>query len=257
MKITLNLAVAPTLRERYALGWAVPTTVLAFVVMVWLAHSTWVDVRQAREIESKVAEAEQREQKLTQREMELRRDFEQPDIRSLLEKTGFINGLIDKKRLSFTALAMKVAGLLPPDARLSGVALARSGDSSTVRFQVNGKAPQALETFLANLANSADFAEPVVTSEGFEQAQGGTSAAAGEVTVTCTARYVGAPTDAEAAATSDNASDQASDEASHQAEDKPSHPAGDKGSAGASDKVSGKTSDQTTAKKGGAVPNAK
>lgn len=221
MKITLNLAVAPTLRERYALAWAVPTTIVAVAVMVWLAHSTWVDVRGARGLEVKLVDAQQREQKLNQREMDLRRDFERPDTRSLLEKAQFINGLIDKKRLSFTALAMKVAGLLPPDARLSGVALLRSGDSSTVRFQVNGKTPQALETFLANLAASSDFAEPVVTSEGFEQPQGTTGAAAGEVTVTCTARYIGSQADVEGAPASDNAQDQAggpsSNPASHQA----------------------------------------
>jgi hypothetical protein len=204
MKITLNLAVAPTLRERYALAWAVPTTAAALVVTVWLAHSIWVDMRDTRRLEPKVAETQRRERELTRREMDIRRDFERPDIRSLLEKTQFVNGLIDKKRLSFTALAMKVAGLLPPDARLSAVALSRSGDDSTVRFQVNGKTPEALETFLANLANSSDFADAVVTSEGFEQQQGTT---AGEVTVACTARYIGARADVEPAPASDQTAD--------------------------------------------------
>jgi|GEM_PF-432077 len=244
MKIKLNLAVAPTLRERYALAWAVPTTIVALAVMVWLAHSTWADVRQARGLEVKLAGAGQREQKLIQREMELRRDFDQPDIRSLLEKTQFINGLIDKKRLSFTVLVMKVADLLPPDARLSGVALARSGDGSAVRFQVNSKAPQPLETFLANLAKSPDFADPVVTSEGFEQPQAATgAAAAGEVTVTCTARYVGPQGGAGVEETP--ASDQASGEP-------PS-----RGSDGSRDKPAGTSSRAGTRKKGGESPHAK
>lgn len=242
MKITLNLAVAPTLRERYALAWAVPTTIVALVVMVWLAHSTWANVRRARGLEAKLADAQQREQKLTQREMELRRDFDRPDIRGLLEKTQLINGLIDKKRLSFTALVMNVADLLPPDARLSGVALARSGDGSAVRFQVNSKAPQPLETFLANLAKSPDFADPVVTSEGFEQPQGATGASTGEVTVTCTARYIGQP-GVEGAPPSDNAQDEAGGPSNN--------PASEKANKQTGGKASGTTAGRTGDRKGG------
>jgi hypothetical protein len=188
MKIRVNLAVRPTVHERFALAWSLPTALAALVVMVWLAHSALADLRDYRALEAQLVEAQRREGELSRRDVELRRGLDRPEFRATLREAQFVNSLIAKKQLSLSALAVRVADLLPPDARLSALALARSDNDSAVRFEVTGKSAEALETFLGNLANSPDFEDPVITSEGFEQ-QGST---AGEVTVTCTARYVGA-----------------------------------------------------------------
>lgn len=191
MKIKLNLAVRPTVHERFALAWSLPTTLAALVVMVWLAHSALADLRDYRTLGAQLVEEQRRERELSQREAELRRGLDRPEFRATLREAQFVNSLIEKKHLSLSALAVRVADLLPPDARLSALALARSDNDSAVRFEVTGKSAEALETFLGNLANSPDFEDPAITSEGFQQ-QGSTT---GEVTVACMARYIGARDD--------------------------------------------------------------
>jgi hypothetical protein len=192
MKITLNLAVSPSFRERYALTWSVPTALLALLVLIALAHSLEQGLRAYRKVKQELVEPQRRAVELAEREAELRRSLERPEFRATLLQAQLVNSLIEKKQLSLSALAIEVADLLPPEARLSGLALVRSSNASLVKFQVNGKNAQALETFLGNLQDSPDFEDPAFGNEGFEQ-QG---PAAGEVTMTCTARYVG-PSDDE------------------------------------------------------------
>ncbi len=188
MKIKLNLAVAATARERFALAWSAPTVLVGLVIAVWLTFSALAALRSTRGVEAKLVEAERREKELSQRELELRRDLERPEFRGTLGEAQFVNSLIETKRLFLSEVAVKVADLLPPEARLSALAMARSENDSAVRFEVTGRNAQALEAFLGNLADSPDFEDAVITSEGFQRQ----TTATGEVTVACSARYVGA-----------------------------------------------------------------
>lgn len=190
MKITLNLAVAPSFRERYALAWSVPTALAGLVLMAVLAVSTVSAFRSYRRAEADLAGPAAENNRLAAREMELRRALDRPELRDKLAEAQSANALIEKKRLLLGALAAKVSGLLPPDARLKALALTRVDNNAVVRFEVNTRDPQAAETFLGNLTGSPDFVDATTTSEGMaESAQPG-----GEITLACTARYVGGET---------------------------------------------------------------
>jgi len=187
MKIKLNLAVAPTTHERYALAWSAPVALVALAVMVWLVLSAMADLRATRGLAVRLADAERRGRELSQRETELRKSLDRPELGGTLREAQFVNSLILQKQLSLSGLTVRVADLLPPDARLSALALARSNNDSMVRFEVTSRNPQALEQFLSNLADSADFQDPIITSEGFERQ----ASSPGEITLACSARYVG------------------------------------------------------------------
>ena len=187
MKITLNLAVSPSFREQHSLTWSAPTALAALAVLIVLAHSTVRDLRAYRKAEQDLVKPQRQERELVEREAGLRRGLERPESRATLRKAQLVNSLIEKKRISVSALAIEVADLLPPDARLVGLGVVRSDNGSFVKFQVNGRNAQALETFGNNVLDSPDFEDFVLGSVGF----GSQGAGAGEVTVTCTARYVG------------------------------------------------------------------
>ena len=187
MKITLNLAVSPSFREQHSLTWSAPTALAALAVLIVLAHSTVRDLRAYRKAEQELVKPQRQERELVEREAGLRRGLERPESRATLRKAQLVNSLIEKKQTSVSALAIEVADLLPPDARLVGLGVVRSDNGSFVKFQVNGRNAQALETFGNNVLDSSDFEDFVLGSVGF----GSQGAGAGEVTVTCTARYVG------------------------------------------------------------------
>ena len=188
MRVYFNLAVAPDRRERYALIWAVPTLVVALLVLAWLGFTSIRDVRRAHRAEQSLAQLHSQEAAINTKETGLRRQIDRPEYRSMIEKTEFVNQVISRRQFSLTDLTFKVTKLLPPSTRLEGLALASASvPKPEVQFAVMGKDEESIETFLNNLEGSTDFSDVVIKSQGF---RGGGGGGPQEIALVCTARYV-------------------------------------------------------------------
>jgi hypothetical protein len=188
MKVYFNLAVASDRRERYALAWAVPTLAVGLVVLFWLAATAGRDVRRAQQAQRSLAETRSQEAALSSKETSLRQQIDRPEFRSMIQKTEFVNQLISQRYFSLTDLTFKVSRLLPPSARLNGLALASaSAPNPEVQFAVMGKDEEAIETFLSNLEGSNDFSDVIIKSQGF---RGGGGSGPQEIALICTAKFV-------------------------------------------------------------------
>lgn len=191
MKVSVNLASSSSPRERYALAWALPLALSGAIGLVMLSYAAARNYVEYHKIQSQLAGLVQQKQQLIAKEAALKKDLEQPRERTVLRKVEYVNGLIDKKRLTLTQVTESVAKLLPPTVRLASMSLARPKDELEVRFLVVGKSEDALEAFLGNLEESPDFQDFAVSNQGFQR-----SDAAGEgVSINCTARYVGGRAD--------------------------------------------------------------
>ncbi|HET7101026.1 MAG TPA: hypothetical protein VFJ52_07745 [Terriglobia bacterium] len=192
MKVYFNLAVAPDRRERYALAWAVPTLAVSLIVLIWLAFTAIHDVRRSRQAQRSLAEVRSQEAALSSKEARLRQQIDRPEYKSMIQKTEFVNQLINRRQFSLTDLTFKVSKLLPPSTRLNGLALASaSAPNPVVQFAVMGKDEESIETFLSKLEGSSDFSEVIIKSQGF---RGGGGSGPQEIALVCTARYrVGNP----------------------------------------------------------------
>jgi hypothetical protein len=190
MKVYLNLAVAADRRERYALAWAFPTLALAVVVLIWLAATAIHDVRRSHQAQQSLVEVRAQEAAINAKENRLRQQIDRPEFKSMIQKTEFVNQLINQRHFSLTDLTFKVSRLLPPSARLNGLALASASvPDPEVQFAVTGKDEESIETFLGNLEGSGDFSDVIIKSQGF---RGGGGGGPKEVALVCTARYVAA-----------------------------------------------------------------
>jgi len=188
MKVYLNLAVVRDRHERYALAWAIPVLALSLVVLAWLATTAIHDFRRSRQVQRSLAEVKVKDAAAQAREVHLQQQIDRPEFKSMVQKTEFVNQLISEKQFSLTDLTLKVSKLLPPSARLNGLALASSSAANPeVQFAVMGKDDEAVETFLGNLEGSADFSDVIIKSQGF---RGGGASGPQEVALVCTARYV-------------------------------------------------------------------
>jgi Fimbrial assembly protein (PilN) len=187
MKVHLNLAVAPTRRERYALAWAVPTLVVALLVLVYLAASAIRDFRHLHQVHRELAAVQAKDSELRAQETQVRLELARPKFRQMIHETEFVNQLINQRQFSLTELTVKVSKLLPYDVKLSGLGLAGSDSQPEVRFAVLGKSEQAIESFLSNLENSKDFSDVTIKNQGF---RGGAGSGPEQVVLTCTARYL-------------------------------------------------------------------
>jgi len=187
MKITLNLSTMPSARERYALVWGVPAGVIALAVLVLLSVVAVRNFREYRAVRRSVGELLHVEAQVHEQEMALRRNLEQPQLRDMYRQAKFINTVIDRKQFSATEVLQKVAPLLPEDARLTALSLKHSGKDLEVRFAVVGSSDEALEQFLTNLEDSAEFTDVAILNQGFAP-EGKENEL---VTLACSARYAG------------------------------------------------------------------
>jgi hypothetical protein len=189
MKVHFNLAVASDRHERYALAWAVPLLAVSLIALLWLVGSAFHYAGRARRAQKSLAQVQSQEAALSSREATLRRQIDRPEFRSMIQKTEFVNQLISQRQFSLTDLTFKVSRLLPPSARLNGLALASaSAVKPEVQFAVMGKDEEAIETFLSNLEGSNDFSDVLIKSQGF---RGGGGSNPQEIALVCTAKYVG------------------------------------------------------------------
>lgn len=197
MKVFFNLALAPDRRERYALAWSAPTLAVAVLALLWLAGMVIHDVRRSHQIQQSLAAIRAQETAMTSKEAALRQEINRPEYRSMVQKTEFVNQLIGQREFSLTDLTYKVSRLLPPNVRLSGLALASASvPNPEVQFAVMGKDEKSIEAFLENLEGSKAFSGVVIKSQGFRDSGGGGPK---EVALVCTASYVAqAPSSKEA-----------------------------------------------------------
>jgi hypothetical protein len=189
MKVALNLAIAPSARERYALAWAVPATLLGLAGLVFIVVSLGRQLWDYRKVHQEFGELQERTARLRKQESAVQSNLDQPQARKIFREAQFINALIEKKQISLSQLAAIVTKLLPGDARLAGLALAPQSGDLKVLFTITGRNEEAVETFLGNLEDSPEFKDVALVNEGFQQ-QGPT---AGPITINCSAHYVMAP----------------------------------------------------------------
>jgi hypothetical protein len=189
MKITLNLSPAESARDRYALAWALPATVVGLAVLLVLGRASRREYRDYRDIQSQVADVQTRTAELQGQEAAIRKKLENPQYRDLLHRAQFVNGLIDEKKLSLAEVSARVAGLLPQDARLTGLALfspKKPGDDYGVRMGITAKNEDSIETFVNDLEDAPDFKDVSILNQGFQEE----SSQPEQVNIVCTARYL-------------------------------------------------------------------
>jgi len=182
----MNLAISPSARERYALYWAIPATLLGVIGVAFLLSSTIPSIREYRVVKKSVAECQERENALQAQEMALRRQLDEPESRRRLDDVRLVNTLIERKRITLTGLVADITDLIPDEVRLTGLALAPEGRELAVRFVIASKSTEAIERFLNNLEDSPHFKDVAIINEGFEQA--GTTS--GLENIACSAHYL-------------------------------------------------------------------
>ncbi len=192
MRVALNLAIPPSARERYALVWAIPATLLGLLAMVFLLLASVRSYREYKSGQRSIAAYQARADALHAQEMKLRGQLEEPHSRLFLNNVQFVNALIEKKRISLTDLAADVTELIPDEVKLTTLALAPDGQELSIRFVITGKNEEALERFLSNLEDSPRFKDVAIINEGFAE----TGNSSELENIACTAHYLAGASEA-------------------------------------------------------------
>ena len=165
MQVKLNLAIRPSLRERYGVRWAILLVVVSVGALSWLISRGMADFRTYRSLRSQVALQESNLEVLEKHENDLRNQLERPQFRDTALKAQMVNTLIERKAVSFPEVAERVARLIPADVRITGLGLSFEAAGPSVRIAVVGKSQPAVESVLKALQDSPDFSDAEVQSE--------------------------------------------------------------------------------------------
>lgn len=184
MQIQLNLAIAPSARERYALAWAVPVSLGAVALMVYFSLGAAHSFSNYRKYHRSLLELKSQEARWGASARKLREELNQPQPQKAFRVAKFVNTLIDKREFSLAELMEKVTKLLPPAVRLDAFAFSPEAADSLVRLSVVGKTQDEAEKFVSNLEDSSDFRDVIVQNQG-------STGKGGEVSVSCSAVYAG------------------------------------------------------------------
>lgn len=190
MRIELNLGVHQSAHERYALYWAIPVALASLVALAYLASIALRNFRLYHQVSQSVAECQAQQNLLRAREMAAIRRLQQPEFQGLLRQASYVNSLIDQRRLSLTGLTAKITELLPPDVRLTSLALTLGTEGPLVRMTVESSSQEQVIAFVENVEESPDFADPVISSEDPGR-EGVAPPSAGEARMVCAAFYRG------------------------------------------------------------------
>lgn len=166
MKFTVNLARRPAENLRRAwVVWGSMLAVLSAILFV-LATGAIVGAWNNRRVHRQVSEVEHRMAPLRNREQILDRQFQDPGVRAALSRSQYLNGLIDRKTVSWTRLFERLEKLMPNDLQLISIRPEQKAGSSGIDMIVGSTSLQPAIDFVSRLESAPDFSSAQVVREG-------------------------------------------------------------------------------------------
>lgn len=187
MKLDLNLAQPESRVERSLFLWAPLLIALTLLLLIRILAVAEHDFTAYRRVHQSVLRYEAETGEMRSQAVRANALLGQAATVKLYQQINFLNALIRQKKVSLSALTLKVTRLLPDQTRLDELSLAETGDGPVVELSVEGDGNEAVYDFLNRLESSPDFDAVTVTNQSFaSQTQD-----KGFVILTCSARYVG------------------------------------------------------------------
>jgi len=165
MRLQLNLATAPQENNRPFLAYSAlagTLGVLALAVLSFAAYRSW---HANRELHADMARWQDSIRTDQERQRELADDFRRPSAQQVLERSAFLNSLIDERSFPWTKIFMDLEDTLPPGVRVVSISPRLVEGRAEVTLEVGATDDQGKIQFLQAIEKSKMFSGMVVTSE--------------------------------------------------------------------------------------------
>jgi len=165
MKLHLNLTTAPQTNKRpFLAGAAVAGTagVLALVLLSYAAYRSW---QSSRELRSQISTLQDAIQHDEQRQQQLQTYFQSAEAKQILDRSGFLNSLIDERSFPWTKIFMDLEQTLPPGVRVVTIAPRLVDGRAEVTLEIGALTDRSKIDFLETMEKSKAFTGMVVKDE--------------------------------------------------------------------------------------------
>ncbi len=162
MNIQLNLATSPQANHRPFLVGAALGGAAAIIALILLAHAAYSAWRDQRQLRAETTALESRIRANERRQQQLAAYFRGPEVRRVLDRSEFLNSLIDERSFPWTKIFTDLERTLPPGVRVISISPRLDGGRAEVSLQVGAQSTTSEVQFLKAMETSKVFSGLVV-----------------------------------------------------------------------------------------------
>jgi Tfp pilus assembly protein PilN len=165
MKLRLNLSTAPRENKRPFIAAAALLGTIGVLALLILSHAAYKSWRANRDIRVEIARLESDIRVNQRKQHDLEAYFKSPQAQQVLDRSGFLNSLIDQRSFPWTKIFMDLEQTLPPGVRVVTISPRLQNGRAEVTLTVGASSDEARIKFLGALEKSKVFSKVQVKAE--------------------------------------------------------------------------------------------
>jgi Tfp pilus assembly protein PilN len=165
MRLRLNLATAPQENNRPFVAGAALIGAVGLLAFAVLAHAAYTSWRASRELRAETARWQDQIRRDQQRRQDLENYFRSPAAQQILDRSAFLNSLIDERSFPWTKIFMDLEQTLPPGVRVVSISPKLVNGRAEVTLEVGAETDASKIQFLEAIEKSKVFSGMVVKDE--------------------------------------------------------------------------------------------
>jgi Tfp pilus assembly protein PilN len=165
MKLRLNLSTTPLENNRpflAAVGLIGTLGVLALLVLSHAAYRSW---QANRDLRADIAHWQSQIESSREKQQELALYFRSSAARQILDRSAFLNSLIDERSFPWTNIFMDLEQILPPGVRVVSISPQLVNDRAQITLEVGAMSDEGKIQFLQAMEKSKKFSGLEVLQE--------------------------------------------------------------------------------------------
>lgn len=165
MKLHLNLATAPEPNKRPFLAGAAVLGTIAVIALALLSLAAYHSWQSSRELRAEIAGRQEEIRRAQDRQRELQAYFRSPGAQQVLERSAFLNSLIDERSFPWTKVFMDLENTIPPGVRVVSITPRLVNGHAELTLEVGAINDESKIHFLETMEQSKIFTDMVVKDE--------------------------------------------------------------------------------------------
>jgi hypothetical protein len=157
MKRNLNLATSPRENNRRFIAGAGLAGLLALIFLIVLSHQTYTTWRANSAIRADISRVEKEIQLEAEQQANLARRFEMPESKTVLDRSNFLNSLIEARTFPWPKIFEDLEKTLPPGVRVINIAPRLEGGRAAIKITVGAMDDASKVEFLQKIESSKAF----------------------------------------------------------------------------------------------------
>jgi hypothetical protein len=165
MKLRLNLATVPQENNRPFLAGAGLVFLVGFVFFIFLSHSAYASWSASRTLRAEIGHWQDQIRSDRAQRQQLSNYFHSPAAQNILDRSAFLNSLIDERSFPWTKIFVDLEQTLPPGVRVVSIAPKLVNGRAEVTLTIGAETDESKIQFLEAIEKSNVFSGMTVTDE--------------------------------------------------------------------------------------------